>query len=46
MSLVRTVGGDGDTLPLGAPVLDPVESDDRLTLDPAGEVLEVESERY
>lgn len=23
---VRTVGGDGDTLPLGAPVLDPIES--------------------
>ena len=23
---VRTVGRDGDTLPLGAPVLDPIES--------------------
>ena len=32
---VRTVGGDGDTLPLGAPVLDPVESDDRLALGPS-----------
>ena len=29
---VRAVGGDGDALPLGAPVLDPVQSHDGFSL--------------
>ena len=33
------VGGDGDALPLGAPVLDPVQSDDGFTLDDIGEMV-------